>query len=80
MAKRVLFIAFVVFFALGTVTALAAENGFWQSMYDGFSGWGKSCEKSTTSTCCCKSCGKQCCAKCDTDCGGKCCSKCCATK
>lgn len=74
MLRRMIVLAFVVFFLCGAVSAMAAEKGVLQGMYDWFGGWDKTCAKSAE--CVCKACGTTCCKSCNTDCGGKCCDKC----
>ena len=86
MLRKILAIAIVAFFVIGTLSAMAGEQGKCcdknplQGVYNWFGGLGKACGAKSTSTCCCKACGTQCCSSCNTDCGGKCCSACKAKK
>lgn len=74
MVKRIAVLVVVVFFALGTFTAMAGDKApcqdknVLQGMYNWFSNLDKACR--------CKNCGKTCCEACKTDCGGTCCSAC----
>ena len=77
MVKRVVVLAVLAFFVLGSLSAMAGEQGcknMAQSMYDWFGGWDKACSKNVDN--CCKACGCKCCDTCKSDCGGKCCSAC----
>ena len=74
MLKKILVLTVMLVFVAGSFAAMAGEKNATQGLYDWFSGWGKSVDKSTE--CCCKACGKSCCATCNADCGGKCCAKC----
>lgn len=81
MARRIAVLVVMVFFAAGTVAAMAGdgsgcqEKNALQCMYDWFAGCNKSCPKTPDNTC--RACDKACCRTCQTDCSGKCCADCC---
>ena len=81
MLRRIVVFTLIVFFATGTLVAMAGdksagqEKSGWQCAYNWFAGLDKACAKTAEN--CCRACGKICCKTCQTDCGGKCCSACC---
>ena len=80
MVRKVVILALLIFFVIGAVGAMAADNkackgkGALQSMYNWFGTWDKVCTSSSER--CCKACEKKCCEDCNIDCGGTCCSGC----
>ena len=81
MAKKVVILTLVVFFAIGAVAVIAGgdssckgKNAL-QSVYNWFGSWDKVCVNKDARLC--KACDKKCCADCNMDCGGTCCPNCC---
>ncbi len=80
MTRRMVILVFLVFFALGTIAAMAADGpvtrkkSVLQAMYNWFGTWDKLCVNRSER--CCKACEKKCCDDCNIDCGGTCCSNC----
>ena len=80
MIKRIVILALLVFFVVGTASVMAEGNaackdkGALQSLYNWFGSWDKLCVNKSER--CCKTCVKKCCSNCNMDCGGTCCADC----
>ncbi len=80
MIRRVAILVFLLFFASGTIAAMAAggpatgKKSYFQEYYNWFGTWDKLCLNKSDRFC--RACEKKCCDNCNMNCGGTCCSNC----